>query len=183
MLNVRSPPSFAFNSSSTSRFSPICSFAGFFPPPLPPPLDDDGIGGRVPNPFPAAAAVSTFCSAVLLFRLRRRRRLLLAVVLLLELLAIDSVSLSMRSPDRSMCSGLLVRGFVVVTGTGPPGPPRPRLLLLLPPPPPPPLPPRREVLLAAEEGGLLLARLAVSEEDMLKGVCVRVCLLMVVRMD
>lgn len=174
MLSVRSPASFAFSSSSTSRFSPICSFAGFFPPPLAPPLEDDGIGGKVPNPFPPAAA-STFCSAVLLlFRLRRRRRLLLlAVVLLLlvlELLATDSVSLSIRSPDRSMCSGLLARGFVVVvvvTGTGPPGPPRPRRLLLV----------WWEVVLAAEEGVLLLGRLAGSEEDMLKngGVCVCVC--------
>lgn len=173
MLRVRSPPSFALSSSSTSRFSPICSFAGFLLPPLPPDLDDDGMGGMRPKPVPP---FSTICSAFLLLFLRRLRRRLLPVVLVpADELAIDSVSLSMRRPDRSRCSGLLARGFVVVVvmGTGPPGPPRrrppPPPALLLPLLPPPPLPLRREVVLAAEEvgSGGPLGRLLESEEDMM----------------
>lgn len=100
MLKVRSPPIFAFSSSSRSRFSPICNLAGFLPP-FPPLFDEDGIGGMVPKP----AAPSTFCSAFLLFRRRRRLRLLLVpVVLVVSLLRTDSVSLSMRSPDMSRWS-------------------------------------------------------------------------------
>lgn len=151
MLKVRSPPIFAFNSSSKSRFSPICNFAGFLPP-LPPLFDEDGIGGIFPNPVPP----STFCSAFLLFRRRRRLRLLLVpVVLVVSLLLTDSVSLSMRSPDMSRWSWLLALGFVVVIGMGPPGPPRRRGC---------------EVVLAEEVvEGFALAREAVSGEDISVG--------------
>lgn len=124
-----SPPSFAFNSSSTSRFNPMFNLAGFFSPFLPD-LDDDGMGGSPPNPPPpAAAAFSTLARAfcLLLFRRRRRRRPLLVVPALKLLGAsewpeMEVVSL-MRRPDMSMCRGLPV---VLVTGTGPPGPPRRR---------------------------------------------------------
>lgn len=125
-LKLISPPSLAFNSSSTSKFNPIFSFAGFFSPFLPD-LDDDGIGGSPPNPDPPApVAFSTLASALclLLLRRRRRRRPLLVVPALLlgasEWPEMDVVSL-MRRPDMSMWRGLPV---VLVTGTGPPGPPR-----------------------------------------------------------
>lgn len=126
-LKLMSPPSFAFNSSSTSKFSPMFNLAGFFSPFLPD-LDDDGIGGRPPKPDPPAAfALSTLASAfcLLLLRRRRRRRPLLVVPALLlvgasEWPEMEVVSL-MRRPDMSMWRGLPV---VLVTGTGPPGPPR-----------------------------------------------------------
>lgn len=123
ILNVKSPPSFAFNSSSTSRFSPICNLAGFFVPPLLP--FAFGIGGiKLPPPFS-----TTFARAFLLLRRRRRRRLelLLVLVLLLMTLALSSL---IRSCDMSIERWLLLDlglGRVVVgfaTGTGPPGPPR-----------------------------------------------------------
>lgn len=125
-LKLRSPPIFAFNSRSTSKFNPIFNLAGFFSPFLPDAFDL-GIGGRPPNPDAPAPStlVSAFC--LLLLRRRRRRRPLLVVPVLLLLCAsecpeMEVVSL-MRSPDMSMWRGL---PDVLVTGTGPPGPPRRR---------------------------------------------------------
>lgn len=126
-LKLISPASLAFNSSSTSKFNPMFNLAGFFSPFFPD-LDDDGIGGNPPNPPPppAPVAFSTLASAfcLLLLRRRRRRRPLLVVPALLlgasEWPEMEVVSL-MRRPDMSMWSGLPV---VLVTGTGPPGPPR-----------------------------------------------------------
>lgn len=147
---MSSPPNFAFNSSSTSRFSPIANLAGFLPPP--PPFF--GIGG---SPLPLLLRVVTFASelAFLLLLLLLRRRLRLRLLLLLvvpveSVLSTDAVS-EMRRPDMSMLSWLPAPPppVPVPVGTGPPGPPRRRRGC--------------EVVLAAEEDGF--GREAVSGED------------------
>lgn len=102
------------------------SLAGFFSPFLPD-LDDDGIGGSPPKPDPPAFSTLARAVACLLLRRRRRRRPLLVVPALRLLGAsewpeIEVVSL-MRRPDMSMCRGLPV-DELLVTGMGPPGPPR-----------------------------------------------------------
>lgn len=149
ILRVSSPPSFAFNSSSTSRFSPIANLAGFLPPPPPPFF---GIGGS-PLPLLLLLMVVTLASELaflLLLRRRRRLRPLLLVVPAESLLNTEAVS-EMRSPDMSILSWLPVPPPVPVVpvGTGPPGPPRRRRGC--------------EVVLATEE--LCLGREAVSGED------------------
>lgn len=123
MLSVRSPPILAFSSRSKFRSSPIFSLALPFPPPLL--VLFFGIGGRPLSPEPPSVLASAFC---LFFRRRRRRLLPVPVVLVVCVVSVDatdSVSLSMRSPDRSMFR-LLFPGLGRVTGTGPPGPPRRR---------------------------------------------------------
>lgn len=177
-LKLRSPESFAFNSSSTFRSSPMLSLAGFFSPFLPD-LDDDGIGGR-PPPFPKPplllfAFSTTLARALFCLLLRRRRRLrpllvvpapLLAVVSASEWPEMEVVSL-MRRPDMSMWRGFFPFEEVFVTGTGPPGPPRrrrgPEVVL-----------PGREEDEEGLEEDLLLGLAAVSGEEAIVGRDVRV---------